>query len=64
MHDRYGRLSLTKQGLAARDRVVLDALSSRQIPVAVAMAGGYADRVDDVVDIHAATVAAVLELAA
>jgi len=64
MHDRYGRLSLTKQGLAARDRVVLDALSSRQIPVAVAMAGGYADRVDDVVDIHAATVAAVLDLAA
>jgi len=43
---------------------VLDALSWRQIPVAVAMAGGYADRGDDVVDIHAATVAAVLELAA
>lgn len=61
--DRYGRLALTKAGLAARDRLVLDALAARRIPVAVAMAGGYAERIDDVVDIHAATVATVLEFA-
>ena len=31
------------------------------IPVAIAMAGGYAEDVDDVVDIHAATVTLALE---
>lgn len=62
--DRYGRLALSKPGLAARDRVVLDALASRRVPVAVAMAGGYADCLDDIVDIHATTVATVIEFAA
>ncbi|MFO1310537.1 MAG: histone deacetylase [Burkholderiales bacterium] len=59
--DRLGRLSLTKAGLAARDRLVLDALLARGIPVAIAMAGGYAERVEDVVDIHFATVSLALE---
>ena len=54
--DRLGRLALTKAGLAARDRAVLDALQVLGVPVAIAMAGGYADDVDDVVDIHVATV--------
>ncbi len=58
--DRLGRLALTKPGLAARDAAVLDALQARQVPVAVAMAGGYAEDVDDVVDIHLATIGAVL----
>jgi acetoin utilization deacetylase AcuC-like enzyme len=60
-HDRLGRLSLTKQGLAARDACVLDALRNRGIPVAIAMAGGYAEDIDDVVDIHFATVVAALD---
>jgi acetoin utilization deacetylase AcuC-like enzyme len=54
--DRLGRLALSKEGLAARDRLVLDALAARGIPVAIAMAGGYAESIDDIVDIHAATV--------
>lgn len=54
--DRLGRLALTKDGLAARDRMVLDALAARGTPVAIAMAGGYAETIDDIVDIHAATV--------
>jgi len=32
------------------------------IPVAIAMAGGYADDIGDVVDIHFATVSIALEL--
>jgi len=43
---------------------VYDALRARGVPVAVAMAGGYADAVDDIVDIvdiHFATVALALE---
>ena len=54
--DRLGRLALTKAGLAERDRTVLDHLAARGIPVAIAMAGGYAEDVEDVVDIHAATI--------
>jgi acetoin utilization deacetylase AcuC-like enzyme len=50
--DRLGRLSVTKGGLAERDRLVLEACKDRGIPVAVTMAGGYAHRVEDTVDVH------------
>ena len=36
--------------------------ASAGVPVAIAMAGGYADDIDDIVDIHFATVALALEL--
>jgi acetoin utilization deacetylase AcuC-like enzyme len=39
--DRLGRLKLSFDGLAERDRRVLDALRERRIPVALSMAGGY-----------------------
>jgi acetoin utilization deacetylase AcuC-like enzyme len=39
--DRLGRLKLTYEGLAERDRRVLAALRGRRIPVALSMAGGY-----------------------
>lgn len=54
--DRLGRLALTKPGLEARDRLVLGGLEARGVPVVVVMAGGYGP-VDDIVDIHATTVA-------
>jgi len=60
--DRLGRLALTKEGLAQRDRFVLGTLANRGIPVAIAMAGGYADDVSDIVDIHFATVRTALAL--
>ena len=53
--DRLGRLKLTKAGLARRDERVLGTLASRHIPVAIAMAGGYARDIEDSVDIHANT---------
>jgi acetoin utilization deacetylase AcuC-like enzyme len=53
--DRLGRLNLTKEGLRRRDAMVLDALRARQTPVAIAMAGGYAPDIQDIVDIHSAT---------
>jgi len=59
--DRLGRLSLSKAGLEARDRYVLDTLRDQALPVAIAMAGGYAERIEDVVDIHFATVSLALE---
>jgi len=54
--DRLGRLALSKAGLVSRDAYVLDALSAADVPVAIAMAGGYAENIDDIVDIHFATV--------
>ena len=60
--DRLGRLALTKDGLAERNRYVLETLHDAAVPVAIAMAGGYADDIGDVVDIHFATVSIALEL--
>jgi acetoin utilization deacetylase AcuC-like enzyme len=54
--DRFGRLALTKQGLAERDRFVFDQCRHRGIPVAITMAGGYARKIEDTVDIHFQTV--------
>ena len=56
--DRLGGLKLTKEGLAARDRMVIGAARHAGIPVAVVLAGGYAADVNDVVDIHVATIEA------
>jgi acetoin utilization deacetylase AcuC-like enzyme len=57
--DRLGRLALTKDGLRARDELVLDRLLGTGAAVVVVLAGGYAPDVADTVDINAATVAAV-----
>ena len=54
--DRLGLLALTKAGLAERDRQVFQACRRHGLPVAVTMAGGYAARVEDIVDIHAQTI--------
>ncbi|MEM9593716.1 MAG: histone deacetylase [Acidobacteriota bacterium] len=54
--DRLGRLALTKEGLADRDRRVFEVFQRGRIPVAVVMAGGYAEDVEDIVDIHFRTV--------
>ena len=62
--DRLGRFALTKQGLAERDRLALDACWTAGVPVAITMAGGYARRVEDIVDIHFQTVEAAARRAA
>jgi len=52
VHDQLGSLQLTKDGLMRRDEVVLATAASHNLPVAVTLAGGYAHRTQDVVDIH------------
>jgi acetoin utilization deacetylase AcuC-like enzyme len=54
--DRLGRLGVTKQGLAERDRRVFDLCYQASIPAAVVMGGGYARRVEDTVEIHLQTI--------
>ncbi|HEX2210209.1 MAG TPA: histone deacetylase [Longimicrobium sp.] len=54
--DRFGRLGMSKEGLMDRDRLVLGACRDAGVPVAVAMAGGYARDTEDTVDIHLHTI--------
>jgi acetoin utilization deacetylase AcuC-like enzyme len=54
--DRLGKLALTKAGLAVRDQMVFDLCHAARVPVAVAMGGGYAPDLTDIVDIHLQTV--------
>jgi acetoin utilization deacetylase AcuC-like enzyme len=53
--DRLGRLALTRDGLAARDALVRDALARAGVPVCVTLAGGYADPIEDTVEINLTT---------
>lgn len=54
--DRLGRMKLSRAGLAARDRLVFEACREAGLPVATAMAGGYARDIEDTVSIQAETV--------
>ena len=54
--DRLGRLGLSFEGLAERDRRVFSRCRDDGVPVAVAMAGGYARQIDDTVQIHTMTI--------
>lgn len=54
--DRLGRLALSKEGLAERDRIVFEHCWKAGIPQATVMAGGYARNVYDTVEIHFQTV--------
>jgi acetoin utilization deacetylase AcuC-like enzyme len=57
-------LSLTKSGLKERDRRVFEEARRRGVPVASALAGGYARRVEDTVRIHVNTILAARDVAA
>ena len=61
--DRLGRLKLTIDGLRTRDRMVFDACRDRDLPVVVAMSGGYAPDVDAIVTIHCNTIREAVESA-
>ncbi len=61
--DRLGRLNLTMEGLAARDRMVMHAARERNLPVAIAMAGGYGKNIDVTVAAHLQTICIAAEFA-
>ena len=53
--DKLGRLGLTKSECRTRDEYVLSVAKKNDVPVAVAMGGGYSERIADIVDAHANT---------
>jgi acetoin utilization deacetylase AcuC-like enzyme len=61
--DRLGRMVVSMEGLAQRDRLVLALCRDAGLPVAVTMAGGYAPQVDEIAAIHARTVRIAAEFA-
>lgn len=50
--DRLGRLAVSREALAERDRLVLGRCVRGGSPVAVVMGGGYGRQVEDTVDVH------------
>lgn len=56
--DALGRLALSLEGLAERDRRALHSLRAAQTPVCVTLAGGYGRSLEATAAIHAATIAA------
>src|SRR5215471_9629855 len=60
--DQLGGLMLTFEGLEERDRLVMWTALTHKIPVAVVLAGGYAQSVEDTITIHANTAAIAREV--
>lgn len=53
-HDRLGRLALTRPGLRARDKYVIETVRSAGIPLAGVLGGGYSTDIDELADRHVA----------
>ncbi len=53
--DRLGRLAISMDGLAQRDRRVLEECRRKAIPVAMVLGGGYAEPIDLTVQAHVQT---------
>jgi acetoin utilization deacetylase AcuC-like enzyme len=55
--DRLGRMAMTPEGLAARDRLVFETFRKRGVPVSIAIGGGYAEPIAASVSAYANTFA-------
>jgi acetoin utilization deacetylase AcuC-like enzyme len=61
--DQLGGLALTIEGLKRRDALVVDYARRHGVPLAIALAGGYARNVNDTVRIHIDTILAARDAA-
>jgi acetoin utilization deacetylase AcuC-like enzyme len=61
--DQLGGLSISMAGLKVRDKAIFEQARKRKIPVVTTLAGGYAQRMQDTVQIHVNTVLAAKETA-
>jgi acetoin utilization deacetylase AcuC-like enzyme len=59
--DKLGRLALTDEGLALRDRFVISEARRRSLPIASALGGGYGDDARMVAARHAASMLVMAE---
>jgi len=61
--DQLGGLRLSLDGLLRRDRLVFEKARAKRIPTAVTLAGGYARRLEDTIEIHTNTIRVAKEFA-
>ncbi|MFO7824793.1 MAG: histone deacetylase [Cyclobacterium sp.] len=53
--DKLGRLGMSIQGCRERDRIVLETARRHRVPVMCCMGGGYAKKINDIIEAHANT---------
>lgn len=51
--DRFGRLALTRDGVEARDRIVIDMARAEKVPLTLLLSGGYAATPEETAELHA-----------
>lgn len=51
--DHFGRLSLSLQGIKERERIVIETVTQKEIPLAFLLSGGYAPTLQQTVEAHA-----------
>lgn len=51
--DRYGKLALTEEGIRRRERLVIETVRRREIPLVLLLAGGYAGTRERTAELHA-----------
>ncbi|MCX6559937.1 MAG: histone deacetylase [Candidatus Aminicenantes bacterium] len=54
--DKLGGLTMTLEGMAERDRIVIEGARRLNIPLAVVLAGGYGRELEDTVQVHMNTI--------
>jgi acetoin utilization deacetylase AcuC-like enzyme len=54
-HDRYGRMSLTQDGVVARDSFIYELCKDKLVPLVYTMGGGYQANIEVLVSAHAAS---------
>ena len=59
--DHLGKLSLSKEGLMERDRIVLSESKNRNIPVSLALGGGYSRPIEHTIEAYSNTYKVVKE---
>jgi acetoin utilization deacetylase AcuC-like enzyme len=62
--DHFGRLSLTLKGLEERDRLVMETVTRKEIPLVLLLSGGYAPTLQQTVEAHAIMYRAAAEISA
>lgn len=50
--DHYGRLSLSLRGLRERDRIVIETVTKKELPLVLLLSGGYAPTLNETVIAH------------
>jgi len=53
--DKLGRLGMTLEGCKRRDEIVFAQAYHKEIPIAVSMGGGYAEKISDIIEAHSNT---------